>query len=322
MGAVRKLALVVVIGLIAVSTAIMVYTAAEPNRRADETSEQESVSIERGTQLYITYCLRCHGPAGLGSLETDANGESMGRVGAPLNQSTMTEEQIAGRNATFQSDDPVSQTIAQDYVRFRIMYGVPSEAQLYQTYNQTPSMPAFRHDLNVEEINSLVYLITHGDWNYVYNTVVHDIGKQVYEATPEADRAESCDEYTAYPTVAPTAAPEGEGGDEGAATPDANTGGDESGSGTDHAVTSTDNAFDTNAITVKPGDTITLTNEGFVQHDLAITDLGLETELLNNGQSATLTIPADAAPGEYEFHCTVAGHKESGMTGTITVEAP
>jgi len=316
------LALVVVVGLIAISTAITVYTANEPNRRDDETSEQQGVSIERATSLYTTYCLACHGPAGLGNTEVDANGENMGRVGAPLNQSQMTEEDLQNAKAIFQSDDPVEQAIAEDYIRFRIMYGAPGEAQLYRSYNQTPAMPSFRHDLNVEEINSLVWLIMHGDWNYVYNHVVHTTGQSVCEATPAADRTESCDEAVAYPTV-PPAAGEGEEGDTGGeATPEATDNGGETGGGSDHAVEATDNAFDTDAITVKPGDTITLTNNGFAQHDLQVTDLGIGTDLLNNGDSMTITIPEDAQPGDYEFFCSVVGHKESGMVGTITVEAP
>lgn len=350
MGSVRKLAMFVVIGLIAISTAVTVYTANESNRRGDETSEQEGVSIERATSLYITYCLQCHGPAGLGNMEVNANGEGIGRVGAPLNQSTMTQDQLAGRFAIFQTDDPVEQSIAEDWIRFRIMYGAPSEGQLSRTYDDVPQMPSFRFDLNVEEINSLVWLIMYGDWNYVYNEAVHYTGLAACEATPEADREESCDDAVAYPTVAPTVAPEGEGSEEAppvdagaaeeagdeettgdtdsnvTASPGADDGqgdgGEEAAAATDHGVTSTDNAFDTDAITVKPGDTITLTNEGFAQHDLKITDLGVGTDLLNNGQTMTITIPEDAEPGDYEFICSVPGHKEAGMVGTITIEAP
>ena len=321
MGSVRKLAMFVVIGLIVISTAVTVYTANEPNRRGEETAEQEGVSIERATSLYTTYCLQCHGPAGLGNMEVDADGNPMGRVGAPLNQSTMTEDQLSGRFAIFQTDDPVEQGIARDWIRFRIMYGAPSEGQLSRTYNQVPQMPSFRHDLNVEEINSLVWLVMNGDWNYVYNYVVHTTGLALCESTPAADREESCDHAVAYPTVVPTAAPEGSG--DAAASPEADAGAADSATGgTDHVVVATDNAYDTNAMTVKPGDTITLNNEGFAQHDLTVTDLGIATDLLSNGDTMTITIPADAAPGDYEFFCSVVGHKEAGMVGTITVEAP
>lgn len=322
MGATRKLALVVVVGLIAISTAVTVYTANEPNRRDNETSEQQGVSIERATSLYATYCLQCHGPAGLGAAEVDANGEPMGRVGATLNQSQMSEEDLASAKAIFQSDDPVEQTIAEDWIRFRIMYGAPGEAQLYRTYNQTPAMPSFRHDLNVEEINDLVWLIMHGDWNYVYNQVVNTTGVSVCESTPVADREESCDDAVAYPTVPPTAAPEGEGeGDADESTLDASTDGESESTGADHAITATDTAFDTNAITVKPGDTITLTNDGSLEHDLMIDELGIGTDLLGNGETMTITVPEDAAPGEYELYCSVPGHRQSGMVGTLTVDA-
>lgn len=347
MGPVRKLAMFVVIGLVAISTAVTVYTANEPGRRGDETSEQEGISIERASSLYITYCLQCHGPAGLGNMEVDADGNNLGRVGAPLNQTLLSGDELEGRAAVFQTDDPVEQGIAEDWIRFRIMYGAPSEGQLNRNYNQVPQMPAFRYDLNVEEINSLVWLIMHGDWNYVYNQAVHSTGLAACEATPEADREESCDHAVAYPTVAPTPAPEGESGDQepvdaGAAevegsdvntgntdavgTPDAggdqNAGGEQATGTSDHAVTSVDNDYDTDAIEAKPGDTITLTNDGFAQHDLKIDDLGIGTDLVNNGQSMTITIPADAAPGEYEFYCSVPGHKEAGMVGTITITEP
>lgn len=324
MGATRKLALVVVVGLIAISTAITVYTANEPNRRDEVTSNQEGLSIERASSLYITYCLQCHGPAGLGNTEVDADGNRMGRTGAALNQSQFPAEQLEGVRAIYQSDDPVEQGIAEDWVRFRIMYGVPSEQQLNRGYDGPILMPSFRNDLNVEEINSLVWLILHGDWNYVYNAAVHQTGLSVCDATPEADRSGMCEgdmhDAVAYPTVPPTPAPEGE--EEGEAEEEATEESGEEATGGDHQIVATDSAYDTDAITVKPGDTITLTNNGFLQHDIVVEELGLDSGMANGGDSVTITIPEDAAPGDYEFFCSVPGHKESGMVGTITVEAP
>jgi plastocyanin len=363
-GAVRKLATVVIVGLVALSTLLVVYLAAEPIRRDDETTEQQNVSIERGTSLYITYCLQCHGPAGLGSAGASAVGEEPARTGAVLNQNAiMTDEQKAGQRAVFQSDDPVQQGIAEDWIRYRIMYGAPAE-QMTQGYSGPIAMPAFRSDLNVQEINELVYLIMHGDWNYVYNTAVHDTGIAVAQAeclaTPGADAA-ACEAIEDAPPVYPTppapanapdtvdeaAAPEGtpetapeqEGADEGDKQTEPmeqdDTEGDVTDSGEGAAAPSGDSAagveiealdsldFSETALTVKPGDTLTLTNAGFLQHDLAVDEWGGPlTPMLNNGETAEFTIPEDAEPGEYEFYCSVAGHKEGGMVGTFTVEAP
>lgn len=323
MGATRKLALIVVIGLIAVSTAMTVYTANEPNRRDEVTSNQQGLSIERASSLYITYCLSCHGPAGLGMAETVPDVDYR-RKGGILNQSIYSEDQLASAQVVFQSDDPVKQGVAEDWIRFRIMYGIPAEQQVKQDSSAEVTMPSFRHDLNVEQINSLVWLIMEGDWNYVYNMAIHQTGLGVCDATPEAERSGMCEgdmsEAAAYPTIPPPPASDDE------ATPEAGDTGDTeavpSGDGTDHQVETTDNAFSTNSIVVKPGDTITVTNNGFAQHDLVSEQLGIGTELLNNGDTVTITIPADAKPGDYEYICTVVGHKESGMIGTITVEAP
>src|SRR5690606_34658231 len=80
-------------------------------------------------------------------------------------------------------------------------------------------------------------------------------------------------------------------------------------------------SFDPAEVDVVPGQTVTLQNDGFLQHDLAVDDWGGEqTPLLNNGETAEFTIPEDAAVGEqYEFYCTVPGHYEGGMVGTFTI---
>src|SRR5690606_12615067 len=80
-------------------------------------------------------------------------------------------------------------------------------------------------------------------------------------------------------------------------------------------------AFDPAELEVAPGQALTLQNDGFLQHDLAVDDWGGQlTPLLNNGETAEVTIPEDAAVGEsFEFYCTVPGHKEGGMVGTFTI---
>ena len=65
---------------------------------------------------------------------------------------------------------------------------------------------------------------------------------------------------------------------------------------------------------------ITVINKGALQHDFHVDKLDITSKLLNAGETDTVTI--NAAPGTYEFWCTVPGHKEAGMTGTLTILAP
>jgi plastocyanin len=77
--------------------------------------------------------------------------------------------------------------------------------------------------------------------------------------------------------------------------------------------------FAPDTITVSPGDTITVTNTGVLEHDFVVEELGLKVAL-PNGEPVEVTIPADAAPGDYEFFCSVPGHEPAGMKGTLTVQ--
>ena len=81
-------------------------------------------------------------------------------------------------------------------------------------------------------------------------------------------------------------------------------------------------AWSQTEITVKPGDTIQVVNAGVLEHDFTVDDWGIEEALTSGAEPVTITIPEDAAPGDYEFYCSIPGHEESGMVGTITVEAP
>ena len=78
--------------------------------------------------------------------------------------------------------------------------------------------------------------------------------------------------------------------------------------------------FDPAEVDVAPGQTVRLTNAGIMQHDLYVQDWDLGTELLNGGEQGEIVVPEDAEIGAtFEFHCTVPGHQQAGMTGTFTI---
>lgn len=81
-----------------------------------------------------------------------------------------------------------------------------------------------------------------------------------------------------------------------------------------------DIAFDPKAFTIpaKTNVQVIVTNKGVLQHDFTIDALKIATKLLNGGESETVTI--NAAAGEYQYYCSVPGHKEAGMVGKLTVK--
>lgn len=63
---------------------------------------------------------------------------------------------------------------------------------------------------------------------------------------------------------------------------------------------------------------VKIVNKGVLQHDFTIDELKVASKLLNGGESDTVTINAPA--GEYEYYCSVPGHREAGMVGKLTVK--
>jgi nitrite reductase (NO-forming) len=61
---------------------------------------------------------------------------------------------------------------------------------------------------------------------------------------------------------------------------------------------------------------VTLNNLDAFPHDLTIDELGV---MLVVEANASVTQTFTAAPGVYEFYCSVPGHREAGMVGTLTV---
>jgi uncharacterized cupredoxin-like copper-binding protein len=62
--------------------------------------------------------------------------------------------------------------------------------------------------------------------------------------------------------------------------------------------------------------TFTVTNAGTIDHDFAIEGAG-KIDLITPGDIKTLEITL--APGNYNILCDLAGHKEAGMVGKLTV---
>jgi manganese oxidase len=77
-------------------------------------------------------------------------------------------------------------------------------------------------------------------------------------------------------------------------------------------------AIDPTDLTIAAGGTLAVTNVGAVPHDLEVVDAGLKTAMLGNGEAEDLAL-GDLAPGTYTVRCTVAGHEQGGMVGTLTV---
>lgn len=81
-------------------------------------------------------------------------------------------------------------------------------------------------------------------------------------------------------------------------------------------------AFTTDEATAKAGKvTVNFTNSSPVPHDVRIESSGGDelggTEVISEGnESATVNLK----PGEYTFFCSIPGHRQGGMEGTLTVE--
>jgi plastocyanin len=81
-------------------------------------------------------------------------------------------------------------------------------------------------------------------------------------------------------------------------------------------------AYDQKDVSAKAGSvTIDFQNNESIPHDVAVEDssgkeLGA-TDLVASGSS---TATVSLTPGTYTFFCTVPGHREAGMEGTLTVK--
>ena len=103
-------------------------------------------------------------------------------------------------------------------------------------------------------------------------------------------------------------------------------------------VTATDKGYDSKTYTVPAGAkvTLTMTNEGVVEHEFAILKkdqhvtppfgeqdedkIFWELDGVEPGKTKSDTFTAPTEPGDYDVICGIPGHIELGMTATLTVK--
>jgi plastocyanin len=87
------------------------------------------------------------------------------------------------------------------------------------------------------------------------------------------------------------------------------------------AASPSDLTFDKTSLTSKPGKvTIDFDNPAALEHNVAIEQDGKEIAVSETLTEGKTSVSADLAPGTYAFICTVPGHAEAGMEGTLTVK--
>lgn len=81
--------------------------------------------------------------------------------------------------------------------------------------------------------------------------------------------------------------------------------------------------FEPATITVKSGTPVRLTlmNDGALDHDWVVENLdGRKVQVEAKPKASATGEFTPTAPGTYEFYCSIPGHREAGMKGTLVVQ--
>jgi plastocyanin len=107
-------------------------------------------------------------------------------------------------------------------------------------------------------------------------------------------------------------------------TEETDTGGEEGGAGSTVSFTANPDgelAFEEDSAEATAGAvTIELTNDSAVPHDVQIEGPDGDIGGTDETTGGSVTAEVELEPGEYTFYCSVPGHREAGMEGTLTVE--
>jgi plastocyanin len=119
----------------------------------------------------------------------------------------------------------------------------------------------------------------------------------------------------------------GGGNDKNAASSQTQTQAAPSGAAETTSVSLKEYQFSPSDVVVKRGATITATNDGKIVHNLTV-EKGPDPKKKSQKLAGTPSFPpgktekltVNLKPGKYVMVCTIAGHRELGMTGTFTVK--
>jgi plastocyanin len=78
--------------------------------------------------------------------------------------------------------------------------------------------------------------------------------------------------------------------------------------------------FDRRSLEARAGQvTLVMDNPSSVPHNVSIEGRGVDEEGETVGEGGRSTVRAELRPGKYDFYCSVSGHRQGGMEGTLTV---
>lgn len=81
-------------------------------------------------------------------------------------------------------------------------------------------------------------------------------------------------------------------------------------------------SYNTKQLTAKAGKvTITMANMSPIEHDVAVAQGSKVLGATPTFQGGSRTLTLSLKPGTYAFYCTVPGHRQAGMEGTLTVSS-
>jgi nitrite reductase (NO-forming) len=86
-------------------------------------------------------------------------------------------------------------------------------------------------------------------------------------------------------------------------------------------ITGTEYSFSPSTLNVNKGDTVVVTfvNSGTLPHNFSIPDLNVSSQAIQPGEQTKVTFTPSQA-GTFSFMCTIPGHADRGMVGSIIVK--